>query len=90
MNKNLELFFEKLLTDSIFRDKFLTATTAREGYELAKIYIPDVSFEEFKEGVLITERKLKEEIKNRNKISNDDMRFISGGIAHSLLGKWAS
>jgi hypothetical protein len=81
MDKDLELFFERLLTDSTFRDKFLEAKTALEGYELAKEYIPDVSFEEFKEGILITDKKLKEEARESRALSIDEATGISGGDA---------
>ena len=79
MDKDLELFFERLLTDSTFRDKFLGAKTALEGYELAKKYIPNVSFEEFKEGILITDKKLKEEKYGSRELMSDETKGISGG-----------
>lgn len=79
MDKDLELFFERLLTDSIFRDKFLEAKTAQEGYELAKEYIPNVSFEEFREGILITDKKLKEEARENRTLSIDEATGVSGG-----------
>ena len=88
MKKDLELFFERLLIDSEFRDKFLKAKSAKEGYELAKEYIPNVDFKEFKEGVLITDEKLKNEMKILKKINDADTSSISSGSATTLIRKW--
>ena len=88
MEKDLELFFERLLTDSDFRDKFLTAKTAYEGYELAKEYIPGVSFEKFKEGVLIADKKLKEEMQRNRELRLSDIEGVNGG-ANELIKKWS-
>ena len=88
MKKDLELFFERLLIDSEFRDKFLKAKSAKEGYELAKEYIPDVSFKEFKEGILIADKKLKKEKEILGKINDEDISSTFGGNASTLITKW--
>jgi len=88
MESSLEMFFERLLTDAEFRDKFLSARTAYEGYQLAKEYIPNVSFEEFKEGVLITDKKLRQEVGGSKEISLEDAKNVSGG-AKALVAKWS-
>lgn len=95
MDKDLELFFERLLTDSTFRDKFLGARTAQEGYELAKEYIPNVSFEEFREGILITDKKLKKEMRENRSLRMDEAKGISGGNnlngnVPSLISIWST
>lgn len=88
MKRNLELFFERLLIDSEFRDKFLKAKSAKEGYELAKEYIPDVSFKEFREGILITDKKLKSEKEILEKINDVDTSSVSAGNISALITKW--
>ena len=88
MKKDLELFFERLLIDSEFRDKFLKAKSAKEGYELAKEYIPDVSFKEFREGILITDKKLKKEKDILEKINDVDTSSVSAGNISALITKW--
>ena len=88
MERDLELFFERLLTDSDFRDKFLTAKTAYEGYELAKEYIPNVSFDEFREGVLIADKRIKEEKQRNRELSFSEFQDVSGGV-ESLIKNWS-
>ena len=88
MKKDLELFFERLLIDSEFRDKFLKAKSAKEGYELAKEYIPNVSFKEFREGILITDKKLKKEKDILEKINDVDTSSVSAGNISALITKW--
>lgn len=85
MKRDLELFFERLLTDCEFRDKFLTAKSAKEGYEIAKEYIPSVTFEEFREGVLIVDEKLKRNYKHAKKFNSADTSSVNGG---NLISKW--
>ncbi len=87
MERDLELFFERLLTDSDFRDRFLTAKTAYEGYELAKEYIPGVSFEKFKEGVLIADKRIKEEMQKSRELRLSDFEEVNGGVK-DLIKKW--
>lgn len=88
MKKDLELFFERLLIDSEFRDKFLKAKSAKEGYELAKGYIPNVSFKEFKEGILITDEKMRKEKKILETMNDGDIFSTSGGSANKLIARW--
>ena len=88
MKRNLELFFERLLIDSEFRDKFLKAKSAKEGYELAKEYIPDVSFKEFREGILITDEKMRKEKKILETMNDGDIFSTSGGSANKLIARW--
>ena len=57
IKKDLEIFFERILTEPEFREEFTKASTAEAGYELAQEYIPDVTFDEFKEGLITIHRR---------------------------------
>lgn len=75
MNENLKSFFEKLMKDPEFREKFATAKTAYEGYTMAKPYIEGTSFEEFKNALTTINNK----IDYRKKLLSTDLESISGG-----------
>lgn len=57
IKKDLEIFFERILTEPEFREEFTKASTAEAGYKLAKEYIPDVSFDEFKDGLITIHKR---------------------------------
>ena len=75
MNENIKSFFEKLMKDPEFREKFATAKTAYEGYTMAKPYIEGTSFEEFKNALTTIHNK----VDYRKKLLNKDLENISGG-----------
>lgn len=77
MKRDLEIFFEKLLTDQEFREEFVASESAEEGYKIARPYIGDISLEEFKEGLIEMHRKF---INRSYKEMNDsDLNDVSGG-----------
>lgn len=80
MKKELEIFFEKLLTDQQFREKFISTQSAEEGYEIAKPYIENVSFDEFKDGLI----KLHQKFINRSykEMGDEELNDVSGGKAY--------
>lgn len=82
MKRDLELFFEKLLSDQEFREKFIATDSAKDGYEMAKPYIPEISFEEFKEGLI----KMHQKYTNRSykEMSDDDLKGVSGGAVRKV------
>ena len=83
MKEDLELFFERLLTDQEFREKFIETKSAEEGYEMAKEYIPGVSLKEFKEGLT----DLHDRFANRSykELSDDSLSSVSGGKGQAYI-----
>ncbi len=77
MRKELKCFFEKLFTEPEFRQLFLNTTSAKEGYELARPYLKNVTFSEFKEGIAYVHKKLYD--KHYKEMSEFDLENISGG-----------
>ena len=77
MRKELKCFFEKLFTEPEFRQLFLNTTSAKEGYELARPYLENVTFREFKEGIAYVHKKLYD--KHYKEMSEFDLKNISGG-----------
>ena len=75
MSEKLKAFFKKLMEDQAFREQFASAKTAKEGYEKARPYIGEASFNEFKEALTYIHNK----IEYRKKLRKSDLRSISGG-----------
>ncbi len=75
MSEKLKAFFKKLMEDQAFREQFSSAKTAKEGYEKARPYIGEASFNEFKEALTYVHNK----IEYRKKLLKSDLRSISGG-----------
>ena len=75
MSETLKAFFKKLMEDQAFREQFSSAKTAKEGYEKARPYIGEASFNEFKEALTYVHNK----IEYRKKLLKSDLRSISGG-----------
>lgn len=76
MNEKLKDFFEKLMKDEEFREKFASAKTAYDGYTKAKPYIEGISFDEFKKALTYLHNK----IDYRKKLLNSDLAHINGGV----------
>ena len=77
MKKDLEIFFEKLLTEKEFREKFIATQSAKEGYEMAKPYLEGVSFDECKEGLIEMHRKFIN--RSYKEMTDEDLSGVSGG-----------
>jgi len=77
MRKELKCFFEKLFTEPEFRQLFLNTTSAKEGYDLARPYLENVTFSEFKEGLAYVHKKLYNN--HYKELSEFDLNSISGG-----------
>ncbi len=89
MSEKLKAFFKKLMEDQAFREQFASAKTAKEGYEKARPYIGEASFNEFKEALTYIHNK----IEYRKKLRKSDLRSISGGATEfadivALLSKF--
>lgn len=76
MNEKLKKFFTKLIKEENFREKFVSAKTAYEGYTMAKPYIEGVSFDEFKAGLTYIHNKIEY---RKELLNGESMAKISGG-----------
>lgn len=81
MSEKLKAFFKKLMEDQAFREQFASAKTAKEGYEKARPYIGEASFNEFKEALTYVHNK----IEYRKKLLKSDLRSISGGADFAVV-----
>ena len=79
MNEKLHVFFERLIKDYRFRERFMSTKTAKEGYELALPYLEDVSFEEFQEGLTAAYANVR--ANGKKPLSEEDYHKVSGGVA---------
>ena len=78
MSKKLDVFFKRLVTDYRFREKFMSAKTAKEGYELALPYLgSEVSFKEFKK--CLTNVYANVRANGKKPLSKEEYSKVSGG-----------
>ncbi|MDQ5984096.1 MAG: hypothetical protein RUMPE_01128 [Eubacteriales bacterium SKADARSKE-1] len=83
LKRDLRLFFEKLFSEPEFRQNFANTKSAEEGYEKAKPYIEDVTFEEFKEGLTYVHNKFFN--KKYRKLDGKDLTNVSGGSSDKFV-----
>ena len=79
MEEKLNLFFNRLTTDLLFRQKFMSTKTAEEGYDLAKPYLENVTFVQFKEG--LTRFYAGYRPNGKVTLSRNEYRMVAGGVA---------
>lgn len=79
MEEKLNSFFNRLTTDLPFRQRFMSTKTAQEGYDLAKPYLDNITFKQFKEG--LTRFYASYRPNGKVTLSRSEYKMVAGGVA---------